>query len=87
MTVQEIILSVIQANSIPFEFKNYDIENKIPDLAIKSYNIFHTPGTYSREFRKMRKNGVFAQHGYELKEISKRGAKDKIWKIDLLKSP
>lgn len=88
MNVQNIILSYVNAMPLPIDIPSYSLETEVRQYGLQSYNIQHTPGTYSRIFRLMKRNNVFTKHGLDVIDVTSRyitsrykGAKTKVWQI------
>ncbi len=83
MNVQDIILSYVNAMPLPIDIPSYSLETEVRQYGLQSHNIQHTPGTYSRIFRLMKRNNVFTKHGLDVLDVTSRykGAKTKVWQI------
>ena len=91
MKVEDIILDYIRHSLTAGQlFRNWEFETSVQRYAQTKYQIMHTAGTYSRIFRKMRVQNVFAKNGYTIQDVTSKhkGAKTKIWEIQhISKSP
>lgn len=58
-TVKQAIIAFLRTRGKKvFFLRNSTIETKVPQYAKETFNIKHSPGTYSRAFRLMREDNI-----------------------------
>lgn len=76
VSVEEIILTFLSEKlrlSHPeYIFKHHIIETELPEFGMKKFGIMHTPGTYSRTFRRIREHNLHKGY-FNLKELETKG--------------
>lgn len=80
MTVDQVIIRWLQARPLTVVTSS-QIETHLPNFGMTQFNVVHTPATYARIFRKMKRTDVFKNHGLTLTE--ERKGTQKIWRIIL----
>lgn len=87
MTIEMIILNFIKVHRLPIEVPNHVFETPLQQHGVNVFGILHSPSTYAREFRRMRKSNVFDKNGLSVNPISSNG-RIKKWRIEAItKSP
>jgi hypothetical protein len=75
VTVEEIILnflsSKVQLHS-EYTFKHHILETDLSDWGSNRFGILHTPGTYSRAFRRIREHKLYKDL-FDIKEVKTKG--------------
>lgn len=66
--VKSILVWFLQATK-NHEFESHQIEAYLPDAAFKLFRVRHSPGTYSRKFRELKKEGT-ERYGFILEDHS-----------------
>jgi len=69
-----------------YNFRNHIIETKLPMYGLAEYDVLHTPGTYSREWRRMREQKEYPSN-WIVREIDLMDSKEKAFMIIINKLP
>ena len=69
-----------------YNFRNHIIETKLPMFGLANYDILHTPGTYSREWRRMREKEDYPAD-WTIRELDSLESKEKAFVITVKKLP
>lgn len=71
LTTEEVIAGWLSMRRIKNPvIASHDVEVELPNYGRFYHDVLHTPGTYSRCWRKLRQTGKLRELGYELEDIS-----------------